>query len=204
MAARSLLHLSRSLCSKRRRRKRPTTWKRRCMRVCICLYVCDGARVLVCVCRWLRSWSLGREEGLRHGGGGSISSKELTFFFCLGWFDYGAGAKAVAGVSEELPFFILFLFYFSGAIMGLGPKPTAAGVSQLKNSICFLFFPRWMQSWGWGRSPRLQRGCHSWRIQLPWRGRMRQKKKKLKRILYSDFYIVNVLWHWLLRILFFL
>ena len=47
----------------------------------------------------------------------------------------GPKPKAVAGVSEELPFFILFLFYFSGAIMGLGPKPTvAAGVSQLKNS----------------------------------------------------------------------
>ena len=60
--------------------------------------MCDGARVLVCVCRWLRSWSLGREEGLRHGGGGSISSKELTlFFFCLGGCDYGAGAEAQGG-----------------------------------------------------------------------------------------------------------
>jgi len=44
----------------------------------------------------------------------------------------GPKPKAVAGVSEELPFFILFLFYF---------------IFQVR-------------SWGWGQSPRLQ-GYHS-------------------------------------------
>ncbi len=42
--------------------------------------------------------------------------------------------------SEELTFLFYFLFNFLGAIMGLGPKPTAGegGITQLK---CSLFFP---------------------------------------------------------------